>query len=99
MIFKWFDATEAKKFGSNLALFFVEGIPSTKQFGDKAFELKAKKVLNQMAEQIVQFLKEHKLNTYKKAQLANAFKWTLKDAGIESAYTDKLTQWLMMQIG
>ena len=99
MFLKWFDATDAKKFGSSLSLFFVERMPSARQFGDKAFEMKANKVLKQMAEQIASFKQQHKLNTYKKAQLGSAFKWALTDAGIESDYADKLTKWLMLQLG
>lgn len=99
MFFKWFDAADAKKFGSSLALFFVERMPSAKRFGDKAFEMKTNKILKQMAEQIARFKQTQKLNTYKKAQLGNAFKWALLDASIEPEYADKLTQWLMLQIG
>lgn len=97
MFFKWFDAVDAKKFGGSLAHFFVERMPSTKQFGDKAFELKANKILKQMAEQIARFKQQQKLNTYKKAQLGNAFRWTLIDSGIQPDYADKLTKWLMLQ--
>jgi len=99
MFFSWFDAADAKKFGTSLGLFFAEKMPSTKGYGDKAFEMKANKVLKQMSEQIARFKQQQKLNTYKKAQLGNAFKWALKDAGIEPEYADKLTQWLMLQVG
>jgi hypothetical protein len=52
-----------------------------------------------MAGQVAHFKQTHKLNTYKKAQLGNAFTWTLKDANISSEYSDKLTEWLMLQVG
>lgn len=99
MFLKWFDAAAAKKFGDDLARFFIERIPPAKNFGDKAFEMKANKILKQMAGQIAQFKQTHKLNTYKKAQLGNAFKWALRDAEIAPEYADKLTKWLMLQIG
>jgi hypothetical protein len=99
MLFKWFDAADAKKFGTALAHFFAERMPSAKNFGDKAFELKANKIMKQMSEQIARFKQQQKLNTYKKAQLGNAFRWTLIDLGIQPDYADKLTQWLMLQIG
>lgn len=99
MILNWFNAAEAKEFGSSLARFFTEKLPSAKQFGDKAFEQKTDKILRQMADQIVRFKQQHQLNTYKKAQLGNAFKWALRDAGIEPDYADQLTKWLMLQIG
>lgn len=98
MVLSWFDAGKAKEFGNSLALFFIERIPPASQKSDKAFIQKADKILNQMTEQIVRFKREHKLNTYKKAQLGNAFKWALRDAGFAPEYTDKLTKWLMLHI-
>lgn len=99
MILSWFDAAEAKKFGESLARFFTERMSPVVQAGDKKFAVKTDKVLNQMAGQIARFKQAHKLNTYKKAQLGNAFKWVLKDAGVTPEYTDELTRWLMLQIG
>ena len=99
MILSWFDASEAKKFGNSLAIFFVDRIPPASQIADKAFAQKTDKVLSKMTTQIVKFKLEHKLNAYKKAQLGNAFKWALKDAGVSTEYVNKLTQWLMMHVG
>ena len=99
MILSWFDAAEAKKFGESLARFFIASMPAGAHVGEKAFEQKAVKVLGQMAGQVAQFKQAHKLNTYKKAQLGNAFTWTLKDANISPEYSDKLTEWLMLHVG
>jgi hypothetical protein len=99
MIFNWFDATEAKKFGVSLAKFFLERVPSASQKRDKEFARKVDQVLEKMLLQVVQFKHEHKLNTYKKAQLGNVFKWTLLDAGINADYADEITTWLMQKIG
>lgn len=94
----WFDASEAKKFGKFLASFFLERLPVAAQFGDKAFTLKADKVLLKMHGQIERFKQANNLNTYKKAQLGNAFKWALRDAGVSTDYANKLTSWLMLQL-
>jgi hypothetical protein len=99
MMLHWFDATLAKDFGAALARSFAQGIPVTQNFGDKAFEMKATKLLKLMAGQVSKFKAENKLNPYKKAQLGNAFRWGLVDAGIPQDYADKLTKWLMLQIG
>jgi len=99
MILSWFDAREAKTFGESLARYFLEGMPPANQIGDKAFAQKSTKLLGKMADQIYHFKRQHKLNTYKKAQLGNAFKWKLKDAGVSSDYTDELTKWLIRHIG
>jgi hypothetical protein len=99
MIFDWFDAKGAKAFGATLANSFVTGVPDPQRYGDKAFEKKAEKVLKQMAQQVAVFKRQGKLNTFKKAQLGNAFRWGLIDAGFDKSYADKLTQWLMLQVG
>ena len=99
IIFSWFDAAEAKKFGIQLAQFFVQTMLPTPSYGDKAFTQKADKVLHQMAGQVLQFKRSHPLNTYKKAQLGNAFKWALRDAEVDPDYSDKLTKWLIIQLG
>jgi hypothetical protein len=94
----WFNAKLAKDFGATLARFFVKGMPIDQYFGDKAFEMKTNKLLKLMAEQVVQFKANNTLNAYKKAQLGNAFRWGLVDAGVPTAYAEKLTKWLMLQL-
>lgn len=98
MILSWFDAQKAKDFGTSLAVFFIERVPINDQIEEKKFATKTQKTLTQMANQVTQFKTQNKLNTYQKAQLGNAFKWVLKDAGFESAYVDQLTKWLMLQV-
>lgn len=94
----WFDAREAKEFGASLACFFIERMPPDAEMGEKAFTLKADKVLAKMAGQVLRFRQRGKLNSYKKAQLGNAFKWTLLEAGFSASYTEKLTKWLVLQV-
>lgn len=99
MALAWFDAGEAKKFGSSLARFFLERIPRASEKGDKEFAKKVDVVLEKMVVQIVQFKTQHKLNMYKKAQLGNVFKWALLDAGIPADYADEMTSWVIQKIG
>jgi hypothetical protein len=98
MLFSWFDAAAAKDFGSDLARFYAERIPANSAANDKKFAGKTKEVLDKMALQVAQFKEANALNTYRKAQLGNAFKWTLRDAGYDSAYIDRLTSWLVTRL-
>ncbi len=93
----WFDAKEAKEFGISLARFHIETIPLD-ELGkkDKITAKKHEETLNKLFQQMARFKLEHKLNIYKKAQLGNAFKWTLKEAGYESEYVDQVTKQLML---
>lgn len=98
MVFSWFDASEAKEFGTSLAHFYIERVPSGDS-GGKAVPIAKKQheVINKMFQQMERFKLDHKLNIYKKAQLGNAFKWALKDAGYNPAFVDQLTKNLMMR--
>ena len=98
MLFSWFDAAAAKEFGANLAQFYVERVPANSGANEKKFAAKTKEVLDKMALRVAQFKEANTLNTYKKAQLGNAFKWTLRDAGYDTAYIDRLTSWLVTRL-
>ena len=93
----WFDAKEARTFGEKLAAFFAERIPVDSNFKEKKFAAKAQQVLNKMALDADKFKQVNKLNVFKKAQLGNAFKWKLRDAGYDHGYVDELTEWLMLR--
>jgi hypothetical protein len=98
MIFGWFDASAAKQFGASLAQSFVDQVPLDTSADAKKFESKAKAAIKKLGLQVVDFKRQHALNGYQKARLCNNFKWTLKDAGYDTAYVDKLTDWLMLQL-
>ena len=98
MYFNWFDTKKSQEFGTELAKEFIEKVPLSEHTDEKSFSLKAEKALAKMTIKVAAFKQENSLNIYKKAQLGNAFKWSLKDAGVNSVYIDKLTQWLMLHI-
>jgi len=96
MLLNWFDAGEAKEFGVSLANFYLEKNPSAPSNKKEKFLVKKQEeILNSLVQQIIRFKREHKLNIYKKAQVGNTFKWTLKEAGVDPHYVDQLTGWLM----
>ena len=97
-MFSWFDAQAAKEFGSELARSYIERVPLNSGLSEKKFALKSKQVLEQMNRRVMNFKQQHRLNTYKIAQMGNTFKWELKDAGYEPQYVDELTQWLVAQV-
>jgi len=95
MLLSWFDAEDAKIFGKSLAQFYIERIPLDATGGKKEL-IKKQEVLDKMFQQMARFKREHTLNIYKEAQLGNAFKWALKEAGHEPKYVDQLTNELMI---
>jgi hypothetical protein len=97
MVLSWFDAREANRFGESLAGYFAERLAADSRLADKKFAAKAQQVLASMGRQVDEFKRANKLNVYKKAQLGNAFRWKLRDAGYDTAYVDELTEWLMVR--
>lgn len=95
MILSWFDAREAKEFGISLAEYYMSKITPDEAANKKELT-KRKEALNKLFEKMAVFVKEKKLNVYKKAQLGNAFKWTLKEAGYDQIFIDHLTKELMI---
>lgn len=59
---------------------------------------KAQKTLTKADRLVQKFKLENKLNFYQRSQLANAFLWSLRDAGCPEAYANQLTDWLLMQM-
>jgi hypothetical protein len=98
MAFDWFDAREAKQFGASLAAFYIAQMPVELKLSEKKFAARMDSVMRRMTSQVEAFKGANGLNGYKKAQLGNTFKWALKDAGYDGAYTDKLTDWLVTRL-
>jgi hypothetical protein len=97
MVFGWFDAKAAQAFGTELAKTFMGRVPLNAELKDHKFEARAKSAIAQMERAVTAFRKEHALNMFQKAQLGNAFKWALRDAGYPQETVDKLTDLLMLQ--
>ena len=97
-MFSWFDAHAAKEFGSEMARSYIQRVPLSSELTERKFAVKSKQVFEQMHKRATSFKQQHRLNTYKIAQMGNTFKWELKDAGYEPQYVDELTQWLVAQV-
>jgi hypothetical protein len=95
MVLAWLDAEKAKECGAKLGQYFIQNVSVDDKADDKKFASKTLKVLNTMTKQLADFKKDNKLNIYKRAQLSNTFKWTLKNAGFNDHYINELTIWLV----
>ncbi len=97
-MFGWFNAREAKSFGTVLAQYFIAQVPVSVALGERKFAAKTQSTLRSIDAKIVAFKAAHSLNGYRKAQLGNTFKWALKDAGYDAAYVDNLTEWVLTRL-
>jgi hypothetical protein len=95
-MFSWLDASDAQKFGTTLADFLIERIPADGSGRKDKSLAKKQEIINKMLLQIEIFKANHKLNFYKKAKLANSFKWKLLDAQFESELVDELTKTVLV---
>ena len=91
----WFDAKAAKDFGVSMARMYIDCIPLSEKLSEKKLVALSRQVLSKMGRELGNFKQGNKLNTYKTAQMGNAFKWALKDAGYDDNQIDKLTEWLV----
>ena len=94
----WFDAKSAKEFGVSMASIYIDCIPLSEKLSEKKMVALSRQALNKMGHEVSNFKKDNKLNTYKTAQMGNAFKWALKDAGYDNHQIDKLTEWLVAAV-
>ena len=97
-MFSFLDAKAAKEFGAAMARFYIGSIPLNADLKEKQFTRKSQQVIEKISVQITAHKKSNKLNIYKIAQMGNAFKWELKDAGYEKDFIDKITQWFVTRV-
>lgn len=97
-MFSWFDASEAKKFGEDLATFLMERVAPDEEIRGKKAEGKRREVLDKVVTRVQQFRQQHSMNIYKKAQLGNTFKWKLLEAKYDTVFVDELTNLIIKQL-
>jgi hypothetical protein len=95
---QWFATARSEQFGRELAEFILADLERSTHRGQSKFAAKADKTLQNAAVRVTVFKRAERLNFHKKARLANAFLWTLKDAGCEEGYANTLTDWLTQRL-
>jgi hypothetical protein len=98
MVLQWFATAECQRFGQELAAFMLAELSGSLAKRDAKFKVKAEKALAKAARKVIDFKARERMNPYKKAKLANAFLWGLKDGGCAEDYADELTEWLTLRL-
>jgi lipoprotein NlpI len=91
-MFSWFNANDAQQFGTTLADFFIERVSLDDLAKKEKASQKKQEVVQKMIQQIGIYKTNNKINLFKKAKLANSFKWKLLDANYPSELVDELTK-------
>ena len=98
MVLGWFNTKEAEEFGNTLASFFDEKCRANMKANDHKVLAKQQKLVAEVMSKAQHFKATHKLNTYQKAKLGNAFKWKLRDLGHETQLIDLMVKDLMFSL-
>jgi Flp pilus assembly protein TadD len=103
-MFKWLNAREATEVGTALADDFVLHSASAsagKRSRDSkphAQDQELQKFLQKFLQRVDREARPLKLNLFKRAKLANSFKWRLLEKGVERELVDELTHTLVMRL-
>jgi tetratricopeptide (TPR) repeat protein len=104
MLLKWFNAREATEVGTALADDFVlESVSGSADKRGQGAKLQAQsqelqKLLHRFLRRVEREVRPLKLNLFKRAKLANSFKWRLLEKGVEQPLVDELTQALVLRL-
>lgn len=94
----WFSTSASVRFGQDLAAFVMSELAAAGAKKDTKFSAKAEKALIRADQRVREFRGQERMNFYKKAKLANAFLWSLKDAGCPEEFANQLTDWLSVRL-
>ncbi|HYL71810.1 MAG TPA: hypothetical protein VEY89_10965, partial [Candidatus Dormibacteraeota bacterium] len=100
MLFKWLDGSEATQVGTTLADDFCLRSPrgAARAGPCRAHGAEPQKFLHKFLHQVDRAVVPLDLNVFKRAKLANSFKWRLLEKGVEADFADELTQALVMRL-
>jgi tetratricopeptide (TPR) repeat protein len=104
MLLKWLNAREATDVGTALADDYIleanrGSAGSRRKGGNPHGQLQeAQKFLNKFLQGVDRDARPLKLNLFKRAKLANSFKWRLLEKGVEAQVADELTRALVMRL-
>jgi tetratricopeptide (TPR) repeat protein len=98
MLLHWFDSREAAELGHSLADHIAPpGNPQSALSSKKAL-LADQKATQAFLARVDREARPLQLNFFKRAKLANSFKWRLLENGLEQSRVDELTQMLLLRL-
>jgi len=91
MLLSWFDTKEVDALADKLAGDFVKKSPPAQSAAaSKKADAKMRRSHDLILRQAREFSESHSLNVYKKARLANRFKWALVEAGYAQGFVNEV---------
>jgi tetratricopeptide (TPR) repeat protein len=105
MLLNWFNAREAAEAGTALADDFLQQSESGSRSarrrvaGDAQATAETQRILQKFLQRVDREARPLKLNLFKRARLANSFKWRLLEQGVDSQVVEELTRAVVLRIG
>jgi len=98
-LFGLVDTRELEEFATGLAADLGRRFPpASEQRTDTGKEHQIKVILEGLTVRAVRFQEQHKLGIYKKAKLANVFRWKLTELGYSSEFVERATRQVATRI-
>jgi tetratricopeptide (TPR) repeat protein len=98
MILQWFNARDAADAGAALADEFASPARSSSAAKDTPVSVRSDKAMERILWLADHEFQSLRLNAYKRARLANSFKWRLIENGVARQVADEVTQSLVMHL-
>jgi hypothetical protein len=98
MVFNWFNTKVAVDVGGSLADQFLAAVAksNTKRNPNKTPD--HAKVIEAFLVQVDREVRPLRLGVFRRAKLANTFKWRLLDKGVDQNLVDELTRMLLLRL-
>lgn len=98
-LLKVFDTQELEEFATTLAMDMARRFPPASEARtDDSAKRQVKVIIEGLAARAVRYHEQNKLGIYRKAKLANVFKWKLKDLGYTADFADSATKELVTRL-
>ena len=98
-ILKIFDTRELEEFATALAVDLGRRFPPTSEARtDSGVEHQVKVILEGLSARAVRFHEQNKLGIYRKAKLANVFKWKLREMGYSDDFAERATKEIVTRL-
>lgn len=98
-LLKIFDTRDLEEFATNLAMDMGRRFPPASEGRtDEGAKRQVKVIIEGLAARAVRYHEQQKLGIYRKAKLANVFKWKLKELGYTSEFADSATKELVTRL-
>jgi len=99
MLLNFLNASAAVQIGSSLAdQFILQASPEAAKRAKKAKPGDAEEELRKFVQRIDSDARPLRLNFYKRAKLANSFKWKLLQNGVKPEFVNELTRMLLVRL-